>query len=61
MTNQKYDFQIVFSKLSELTSQDLQITNEINFIDFHELDEIRELRDIVIETQSQPKITFAST
>lgn len=61
MSDKIYDFQIVFTKLAELNDQLLQEKGEIELAEVNEFDEIRALREIVLEIQSKPQIYFAST
>lgn len=58
MEKVKYNFSIIFDELDKVTkSQTYQITEDT----IKEYDEIQALREIVIETQTQPKTFFSST
>ena len=59
MAEEEYDFRVIFEKMAEIVvhDQDSQITEE----DIEELEEIRLLRQIVMDVQSQSQAYFAST
>ena len=61
MTEQTFDFRIIFVKLAELEEQSPQEMAEISLADIKEFDEIRVLREIVLEVQSKPQVYFATT
>lgn len=58
MEKEKYDFSIIFDELDKLSKDQVyQITKDVT----KEYDEIQALREIVIESQTQPKTYFSST
>ncbi len=58
MTQEKHEFQIIFEKMAETAEdQTIRITKE----EIEEYDEIRTLREIVMEIQQEPLVCFAST
>ena len=56
---ERYDFKVIFEKMAEITAKDQD--DLITEKDIEEYEEIRVLRQIVMEVQSQPQIFFAST
>lgn len=61
MTEQLYDFRIIFVKMAELEEQIAQEQGEISQNEIKEFDEIRNLREIVMEVQTKPQVFFATT
>lgn len=58
MKKEKYDFSIIFDELDKLSKDPAtQVTKD----EIKKYDEIQALREIVIESQTQPKTHFSST
>lgn len=61
MTDHPADFRIIFDKIAEINEQTPQEIIEIKLDEFNEYDEIRVLREIVMDVQIKPLVYFAST
>lgn len=61
MTEQPNDFQIIFVKMAEVQEQIAQEQGKVSDDAIKELDEIRELREIVMDVQATPQVFFVTT
>lgn len=58
MSEKQYNFSIIFKELDKISKDP---TSHITKDETKEYEEIRKLREIVLEIQSQPKTYFSST
>lgn len=61
MDEQPNDFRIIFVKMAELEGQVPNEQEEVSHDEIREYDEIRALREIVMEVQSKPQVFFTTT
>lgn len=62
MAEQPGSFRIIFEKMAELTQEATpQESAWTDQVDMNEYDEIRALRQIVMEVQDKPRVYFATT
>ncbi len=58
-----HDFDLVFAKLTELEQQapQGQDTEQMSDVEIREYDEIRALREMVMEVETKPQVYFSTT
>jgi hypothetical protein len=61
MAEHLYDFRIIFVKMAEFDEQIAKEQGEICDDEIKEYNEIRALREIVMEVETKPQVLFATT
>lgn len=61
MSDKLYDFHIIFVKMAEPRDQISADHEKLSQDQIKEYEEIRELREIVMEVQARPQVFFSTT
>ncbi len=61
MSEQSFDFCIIYVKMTNPEEQMESENNQLSQVEINEFNEIRKLREMVLEVQARPQVLFTTT